>query len=350
MKRIYLILTALIIFGLTSCETDIELNAEPADITVVYGLLDPDTNVNYVKINKAFLGSQSALDLASNSANFNYADGDLTVRIDEYNSSTGNSVSVKTLTRTVDEVIKADGIFDNTDNVLFRYDNTVSENNKYKLYIHNNVLDKDIISETEIVNQITISKPSKQSKFNFKNNLGTFLDKEISVTTGKHMRRVSATLIFSYKEFTGATTFVMKTVRIAVGEKKSPTDNGNEKIEFVLTGETFFDAIISAVPAVSGIKREVSNISMEFSVAGTELNTFMEVNEPSNTVVQIKPSYTNIENGIGIFSSRTKYLWETTISDPALINVHNQTVGALNQLGLGFCYDPGATGIQHKCP
>jgi hypothetical protein len=30
----------------------------------------------------------------------------------------------------------------------------------------------------------------------------------------------------------------------------------------------------------------------------------MEVNEPSNSIVQERPEYTNINNGIGIFSCR----------------------------------------------
>jgi hypothetical protein len=39
-------------------------------------------------------------------------------------------------------------------------------------------------------------------------------------------------------------------------------------------------------------------------VAATELSTFLEVHEPSSSLVQEKPEYSNIENGIGIFSAR----------------------------------------------
>ena len=41
-----------------------------------------------------------------------------------------------------------------------------------------------------------------------------------------------------------------------------------------------------------------------FTIAADELNTYMEVTEPSFTIVQEKPPYTNIVNGIGIFSAR----------------------------------------------
>jgi hypothetical protein len=32
----------------------------------------------------------------------------------------------------------------------------------------------------------------------------------------------------------------------------------------------------------------------------------MDLNKPSTSLVQERPAYTNIENGIGIFASRTK--------------------------------------------
>ena len=41
-----------------------------------------------------------------------------------------------------------------------------------------------------------------------------------------------------------------------------------------------------------------------FAVAGDDLNTYMEVSAPSTGIVQEKPSFTNITNGIGIFSAR----------------------------------------------
>jgi len=39
-----------------SCETDFDVNAEWQDVTVVFGLLDPNNEDQLIKINKAFLG------------------------------------------------------------------------------------------------------------------------------------------------------------------------------------------------------------------------------------------------------------------------------------------------------
>jgi hypothetical protein len=45
---------------------------------------------------------------------------------------------------------------------------------------------------------------------------------------------------------------------------------------------------------------------LEFIVyaGGEALQTFMAVNSPSNSLVQERPLYTNINNGLGVFSCR----------------------------------------------
>ena len=59
---------------------------------------------------------------------------------------------------------------------------------------------------------------------------------------------------------------------------------------------------------------------MIVSVAGEAFNLFMQVYEPSSSIVQEKPPYTNVENGIGVFSSRykiteNKLLHQETVQD-----------------------------------
>ena len=47
---------ALSIAALTSCDTNVDLTAPYASTTVVFGLLDPQADTQFVKINKTFLG------------------------------------------------------------------------------------------------------------------------------------------------------------------------------------------------------------------------------------------------------------------------------------------------------
>ena len=53
-------------------------------------------------------------------------------------------------------------------------------------------------------------------------------------------------------------------------------------------------------------KRTFSSDAIEFILtAGNEdLNTYMQINEPVTNVVNERPIFTNIENGIGLFGSK----------------------------------------------
>ena len=117
MNKLYIIILLIVFVGVNSCKTDIDVNADYEDITVVYGLINPLDSIHYIKINKAFLGNPSVIDAAANSDNFNYADGDLDVQILEYDNN-GNLKTTVPLVRTVNEVPKDAGIFDNSTNVL----------------------------------------------------------------------------------------------------------------------------------------------------------------------------------------------------------------------------------------
>ena len=79
MKLYHLFFFFLIVFS--SCETDFDVNAEWDDVTVVYGLLDPNNEIQLIKINKAFIGAGDAIQMASVSDSVNYTPSDLDVKL-----------------------------------------------------------------------------------------------------------------------------------------------------------------------------------------------------------------------------------------------------------------------------
>jgi len=345
----------LIVIGLsisvifTSCETDIDVNADYQDITVVYGVINPQDTTHYLKINKAFLGETSALDLAANSDNFTYAADEISVVVEEYNGS-NSLVKTHSVVRTVNEIPKDPGTFDNSTNVLYKFvEPNIDRNNTFKLRITNASENKEITALTPMVKPITVSNPVN-TKFQFWNGTvsnGTSITKLVGATTGEDIGRVEAKIVFNYIEHPLTVTgkpSVEKSLTMTMGEIYATTSQGNELMEWQLDGETFFDNIRSRISPItvadSLSHRELANITMEFNVAGTELHTFMVVSEPSSSVNQDKPNYTNVENGIGIFSAREYVLWESTI-DPQTqnqVNIQNSTIKYLQSLNLGFCF------------
>jgi hypothetical protein len=52
------------------------------------------------------------------------------------------------------------------------------------------------------------------------------------------------------------------------------------------------------------VKRIVGSLDFIFTVAANEFYTYIEVNKPPTGVNQSIPQYTNVDGGLGIFSSR----------------------------------------------
>ncbi len=361
MNKLHVILILLVSISFFSCETDVDVIAEYKDITIVYGIINPEETTHYLKINKAFLGSGNALDLASDAGNSNYPDGELEIIVQAFNENgtvkETYSTAEGTVVKSVDEIVKDPGIFDSDLNVLYKFEEaSINRNYTYKLKIINNKLDKEISTETTIVNSSSVSNPSTISKFQFWNSdlsdADSYMNKTFVLTTGADIGRVGLALFFNYTQHytlasgKASTTHLVKMSLIDVQTTK-PT--GGEELSWTLEGETFFENISSTVSSPASVTdfshRELKNISLEFLIAGTELNTFMEVNAPSTSVNQNQPGYTNITNGLGIFSSRESMYWESDI-DPETqnqVNINDLTIAKLDAMNLGFCF--GTIGI-----
>ena len=83
------------------------------------------------------------------------------------------------------------------------------------------------------------------------------------------------------------------------------TLSGNSIIQEISGEEVYISAEANiGIPQGNVKSRKFNSLEFFVTVAGEELNTYLEVNKPSEGISQEKPEYTNIDNGIGIFSSR----------------------------------------------
>lgn len=355
MNKLSLALIIFIGIALVSCETDIDANAEYKDIPVVYGLLDPADTTHYIKVNKAFSGDANALDLAANASNYDYEAGEIDVTV----TGNGNTYSLTRITN----IPKDAGIFDNSTNVLYSFtEPNINVNATYDLSIVNNSLGKEITAQTTIVEDVRITFPVNNNQslafFNGTVATGEYLERSFEVESGGNMGRVEAKVIFNYLDvytLSSGLDSVARSVEMSLGDEIIPLSASGADLEWKLKGETFFEKIAAAVPPMTSdlSHRRLDNVSLEFVIAGTELNTFMAVSAPSNTVNQDKPNYTNITNGIGIFSSRGTTYWYSSIV-PLAQNKVNLTPNTVKYLAThsslfdrGFCegyFNPSAPG------
>lgn len=306
-QRLLLLSILTVTVFIQACKTDFDINAEYKDITIVYCLLNQKDSVHYARINKAFLGNENALVMASDPANSLYPYEDLTVTVEEYVND------VVTNIYPLDTVVvynKEPGTFGNPAQVLYAFTAQLNQNAIYKLKILNNKSGKLVEAESVIVNNFSFEKPYvppvppppqiyKLPSLSF---IGTS-PITLEWKTGKNGVRYQANMIYYYQEMS-LTDTVTRMFEWKLGTVKTNNITGGETMRIDIVKESFYVKLSDNIPYNPDVRRRSLYLEFVIYVAGKEFNTYMEVNEPSTNLVQEKPEYTNISNGIGIFCSR----------------------------------------------
>ena len=303
MKKIYLILSVFAIV-FTACETDFDVNADWEETTVVFGLLDAAKDTQFIKISKAFLGEADALQMAQNSDSINFNKGELDVKITRINNNGSTDTIMLNEVRTLrDEGYFNDSIvmytFENFEfqfNSLNQYTNFLNSNSEYELLIKNNITGNSVSSTTEIIKGFNFSSgiPTSNRLTFYVDGLG-YRFPRFEWSAPENVEIFQFNLRFHYKE-NGL-------------EKElswNQTELGSNDNILILSGEDFFHQFLAnnLAALADDEEREFMNIDIEMTLGTQDLKTYIAVNEPITGIVQERPQFTNINNGIGLFSSR----------------------------------------------
>jgi hypothetical protein len=347
------ILILLLVLLAGSCKTDFDIVADWKDITVVYGLLDQRDSVQYIKINKAFLGEGDALMFAQEYDSSYYKDT-LTVWVDEYNANqfvkriyfeptttykpeelgtvfpTGAQMIYKAV---IDTFYSIHYIIDYPDTIGYQKI-WLNENSSYRLNVMFPDSSKTVTSSTALVKDFEITKPFPGSD-NIK-----FVTNPVYPTTFSWDKspndngdfKYEIALKFYYEEVTWDGQVIQDTLFLASGS--SYIQSGSNDLFFYYSDNNFFTSCVKQIPyedpaMEANIKeRHTKIVEITVSSAASDFNLFMQVYEPSTSIVQDKPPYTNIVNGIGIFSARYKKIITKKI--------HTETLNDLQEINNNF--------------
>ena len=297
MKKIYLILSVFAIV-FTSCDTDFDVNADWEEVTVVYGLLDAGIGeeTQQIKISKAFLGKMDALQMAQYADSINFDQDELAVKLIRVKN---NGI---TDTIVLDEVptLRDEGIFNDSIIVYtFENNNFLNSNSEYELLIKNNITGNQVSSMTNIISNFSFDMgegfpfgfietwiPGTPSATKFSSTVVTW---ENSTDNGVQYQ---IDLVFNYNENNIAKSLTYT----------SSVLEGTEIFDF--EGQKFFNFLKNELVQDPSIDRRFLSIDLVMTVGSQDLKTYRIINEEITGIVQERPQFTNINNGIGLFSSR----------------------------------------------
>jgi len=286
-------------FFVLSCKKELDLNAEWKDVTIVYGILNQLDSAHYLKITKAFLGPGNALQYAQVPDSSNYL-LKLNVFLEAWSESDLMAV-YRFDTTTISN--KDSGIFYFPEQLLYVNDSVLNPAYEYRLFIENPETQKVITSKTPLVQTFLVDKPFAYQAISY--DVGKSSKVEwISAAGGK---RYQVFVRFYYLETSipNPSQSVEKYVDwLIVPNKSSRTDAGGEELDATYANDGFYSMLHTQLEVNPDVERAARMVQYHFIVAANDLNTYIEVTQPTNSIIQEKPTFSNIDNGIGLFSSR----------------------------------------------
>lgn len=292
---------------LTACSTDFELIGDWKETMVVYGLLDQSQPKQYIKINKAFLGEGNALEYAQIKDSAQFANA-LSVTLKRIKN--GNEIASYVLTR--DSSIPKDaGVFYSADqtNAIYSFvstgTNALNDDSQYKLVVRNSETGNEVTSQTSLVKDFgTLVSPSSGATVASLIGSSDNYRYALKLNSAANARIYQVVLRFHYTDSTTTGT-VKDSIDWIFTPKETDNLDGGQEMDFGFKGQDYMKFLGSSLKDYSGlICRIPGNLKIIVISAADELNTFINVNKPSTSIVQEKPEYTNITNGLGIFSAR----------------------------------------------
>lgn len=320
MKKIMLLLC--FCFAFSACETDFEVISDWKEIPIVYGVLDQSQSVQYIKINKAFLGEVDALE-AAQVADSLYFPESMSVRLKSFRFTgnvTPNNYNVNTevdfvnndllerVTLESEGIEKEEGTFANDPAYVYKYTRELNEEYGYLLEFttpQGNV----VKAYTPIVEEFNIIKPSEDQQFDLEITSNK-TDWEVRWNNAENAAIFDITMKFDYYEAptSNIDDKTFKTIYYTPIRNFDVVTNSINSNYYsrLISKDAFYAYLNSVIEEDASLVRVISDIEFIIYGASEEMKNYINANAAQTGINagQVKPEYSNIDGGIGLFTTR----------------------------------------------
>jgi hypothetical protein len=370
------------LFGL-GCNEEVEINAPYKSTTIVFGLIDPDPNndgvfdaldTQWVRITRTFLGDGNNNDYAAIRDSSEYKESDFVSKVVQQIDADGVVVATFDLIAKTVANKSVNGIFYGPEQTLYYFiqPDGIKTQDKYRIaldFAHK----EDISATTEIVRneEINFLTPQVDGSITLAQSSGGNISypttSSIKWNAADNVTSYSATLRFYYTEFlyettewTGTPIISERYIDFPLGSIDAEGTESNITLRF--NARSFFTYLQGKIEANPLIKRvigepntaETRPFDLLLSMGSSQLSTYIEVNSPVSGVVQERPVHTNINNGLGLWASRsTKRLNDLKLTTTGaggapLIGNLVALVTSEYTVDLNFC-DENSSATEYTC-
>ncbi|GAB5551254.1 MAG: hypothetical protein Sapg2KO_08450 [Saprospiraceae bacterium] len=300
MQRLFLFFLLLTCF---SCSTDFTLEAPWEDIPIVYGFLSLQDTAHYIRIEKAFQEPGGDARELAQIADSLYYEETLEVSLEKVIS--GRTFALTRVDGNQEGYARVEGPFATQPNYLYKINATdinllAGEVIRLNINRGNNL--PIVTAETQMLDDIFIRESNPPSPVNMA------YDRNINFVfnVGEAAQIFDVRLLIYIHEQGNGREETKMLEWILTDDLRSVSEEG--RVSVGILGEEFYRFIGSSLEQENGIQRRLEGFDVAIAAGGQEMVDLLTISEANLglTSAQVIPRYTNLSEGAGLFSSRSK--------------------------------------------
>ena len=322
MKKLFYTLFALTALVFSSCSNKVDLYNDDGETTVIYGMLDANADTTFFKITKSFVGNVNELAPIYEVSNYKYDELEVTfsgIFVGENNTQT---LTLDTISKWVPYDPDAT-FYSGCYQTYYYVPKKLIEGGEYEINVLRKSDNVNISAKVKTINNFAYQKPTTTFPITFTDVTTTTTTVEWKVPVAPYKTTASyfeVTGYFHYAELQpGATDTAHLVMKWPLGSGKAD-DLYNTSTNMPYYMITYSPSALYSLLQYDtylinnspyGVKRWFEKFEFDVTAVGEDLYNYYLITN-SSSAIQDVPNYSNINNGMGLVSSRiTKPLYVT---------------------------------------
>jgi len=291
----------------SSCTTDFELAAPWRDVPVVYGFLSLQDTAHYIRVEKVFLEPDGDARQIAEIADSIYYGPEVRVFLEKINS--GQRFELDRVNGSVEGYPRASGPFAEQPNILYKIraeDLNLQPGRPIRLIIDRGAQAAEVRAETVVLDEITIRESNPPSPVN----MGYERNINFVFNVGEAAQLFDLRLrIHIQEQRSGISELITKEWGLVDDLQRSSSEG---RVSVGITGEAFYRFLRDVLEPEAGLRRDLLGFDVVITAGGSEFVEVLRLQEANAglTSAQDIPQYSNISEGLGIFTSRSMAIRE----------------------------------------
>jgi hypothetical protein len=298
-------LLLLLVLSCLACSTDFELEGDFKSLPVIYAFINRQDTAHYVRVERSFLtGGADATQLAQDPNQLYFAN----VKVEFEKVNTGQKFSLTRVDGNREGYPREAGSFAQAPNYLYKIKATqinLTAGEALRVIVTPGEAAATATAQTTVLSELqSLDRPLSPV---------AMVDYSRSITfawnASTAARLFDLRLRIHYRESSTGNTFVNKTLEWPI-VKDLERSNEEPRMAYSITGEQFYKFLAANIDAQLSRRRIFDGFDILVTAGGQEMADFVRISRANLGITssQVIPKYSNVQGGVGVFTSRTSLL------------------------------------------